>query len=309
MSCHRRVFQNGVISHYIYLFVRKFFCFVFVMLFVAMFILSERKILGYIQLRKGPKKVGVLGLLQRFADFFKLVLKFKYILFQSRRYLSWVGIFLLVFVCCCYRVLVVLFHRRLGGNKVLLWFLVIGSFTGYGLLCIGWGCYKKFSLLSCMRSSFGSVSFEACAMCIVVILSVLHGDYRAFMFYDFTWCDFMIFPVLYLFWLVRVFCECNRTPFDYAESERELVSGLSTEYCGVGFTCLFASEYFIIFLFSWVTSLLFFRGFLVLLFCGVHSLFFVWCRATLPRVRYDVFTDFMWEYVLVVLILSFFLVL
>nr|QZZ81262.1 NADH dehydrogenase subunit 1 [Prosthogonimus pellucidus] len=298
------LFFNGV-----YLFVSNFFCFVFVMIFVAMFILSERKILGYIQLRKGPNKVGFLGLFQSFADLLKLILKFKVPFFQVRSYLAWFCVFLLVWVSCCYICLLVFFQQGLGGDCLLLWFLVVGSFTGYSLLGVGWGCYNKFSLLSCIRSSFGSITFEACALCSVVLLAVVYGGYSLFGLYESVWCSFLFLPVLYLYWLVSILCECNRTPFDYAEAESELVSGLNTEYGGVSFTCLFACEYLIIFVFSWVTSLLFFGGFLVLLISGIHCIFFVWCRATLPRVRYDYFVNFMWEYVLLVLVFYFFVVL
>nr|YP_009938510.1 NADH dehydrogenase subunit 1 [Prosthogonimus cuneatus]QNU39794.1 NADH dehydrogenase subunit 1 [Prosthogonimus cuneatus] len=296
-------------SSVLYLFLSNFFCFVFVMVFVAMFILSERKILGYIQLRKGPNKVGLMGLFQSFADLLKLVLKFKVPFFQVRSYAAWFGVFLLVWVCCCYVCLLVFFHQSLGGDCFLLWFLVVGSFTGYSLLSVGWGCYNKYALLSCIRSSFGSITFEACGLCSVILLALVYGGFSSFGLYDHVWLSFLLLPVLYVFWLVAILCECNRTPFDYAEAESELVSGLNTEYGGVAFTCLFACEYLIIFVFSWVSSLLFFSGGLVLFFSGLHCLFFVWCRATLPRVRYDCFVDFMWESVLLVLVFYFFVVL
>nr|YP_009826145.1 NADH dehydrogenase subunit 1 [Lyperosomum longicauda]QIX04655.1 NADH dehydrogenase subunit 1 [Lyperosomum longicauda] len=287
-------------------FLSSFLAFMLIMLFVAFFILSERKILGYAQLRKGPNKVGVVGLFQSFADLSKLVFKFKSFAFRFRDWLSCVGVFLMIAVVCGYCVLFSLYDFGSGVNNWVLWFLVVSSLVGYGLLMLGWGSYSKFALVSCVRSAFGSLTFEACFMCVVVLLGLVSFDYSSEVLEE-NWLFCFFLPLVYLFWLLGVLCECNRTPFDYAESESELVSGLSVEYSGVPFTCLFASEYAIMFMFAFLTSLIFWGSGFLLGGVMFHIMLFIWFRASLPRSRYDVFIRFMWCSLVPVLLLAFFL--
>lgn len=279
------------------------------LLVIAFFILGERKILGYCQFRKGPKKVGILGLLQRFSDLMKLVFKFKFYGFQRRSYVSLIGVFLLVMLVVFYCVIYGSYYRFSYDEFSFLWFLVITSFTSYSLLCAGWGSYSKYSFLGSMRSAFRSVRFEACFMCVVIFCSLCCGGYCLGEYYYDSIITLFIFPLFYLLFLVCILCETNRTPFDYAESESELVSGFKTEYSGIYFTCLFACEYIIIFIFSWLGSILMVGGGL---FGGLllvfHLLFFMWARATLPRIRYDYFVNFFWVVVLPILIVGFFFV-
>nr|UFQ88381.1 NADH dehydrogenase subunit 1 [Rhinebothrium taeniuri]UFQ88405.1 NADH dehydrogenase subunit 1 [Rhinebothrium sp. LRP 10395]UFQ88429.1 NADH dehydrogenase subunit 1 [Rhinebothrium sp. LRP 10396] len=277
------------------------------LLVIAFFILGERKILGYSQYRKGPNKVGIMGLLQSFADLLKLVVKFKFYSFQSRSYVSVMGVFLLVLLVVFYCIIYGGYYSSSYSGFSFLWFLVVTSFTSYSLLCAGWGSYSKYSVLGAMRSAFGSVSFEACFMCVVVFCALCYGSYSLVDFWNCGWYALLVFPSAYLLFLVCILCETNRTPFDYAESESELVSGFNVEYSGIFFTCLFACEYIIIFIFSWLGSVIMVGGgvasFIVLPF---HLLFFMWARATLPRVRYDYFVNFFWSVALAVLLLLFF---
>nr|UFQ89161.1 NADH dehydrogenase subunit 1 [Echeneibothrium williamsi] len=279
------------------------------LLVIAFFILGERKILGYSQYRKGPNKVGIMGLLQSFADLLKLVVKFKFYSFQSRSYISVLGVFLLVCLVIFYCFIYGGYYSFSYTNFSFLWFLVVTSFTSYSLLCAGWGSYSKYSVLGAMRSAFGSVSFEACFMCIVVFCALCYGSYSLVDCWNCDWYAILILPSAYLLFLICILCETNRTPFDYAESESELVSGFNVEYSGIFFTCLFACEYIIIFIFSWLGSVMMGGGGLVsMLVLPFHLLFFMWARATLPRVRYDYFVNFFWSVALSVLLLLFFTV-
>nr|YP_009906244.1 NADH dehydrogenase subunit 1 [Azygia hwangtsiyui]QLH90213.1 NADH dehydrogenase subunit 1 [Azygia hwangtsiyui] len=293
---------------HIYIFVSSFLSFALIMLLVAFFILAERKVLGYIQIRKGPNKVGLVGLLQSFADLLKLVVKFKVSFFLVRSWLSWVAVFILLLLCGLYCSYFSMVYSGVYSGNALLWVLVISSLAGYSLLGIGWGSYNKYGLLSSVRSCFSSVSFEACFMCVVVLCGLVAGGYSLSGLFFYSWCMCIVLPLCYGVWIVGMLCECNRTPFDYAEAESELVSGLNTEYSSVPFTCLFACEYLIIFVFSWLGAVFFWGGLLVVPLTMFHLFFFIWARGTLPRVRYDYFVEFLWKWALVVLLFSFFVV-
>nr|UFQ88489.1 NADH dehydrogenase subunit 1 [Scalithrium sp. LRP 10409]UFQ88525.1 NADH dehydrogenase subunit 1 [Scalithrium sp. LRP 10410]UFQ88561.1 NADH dehydrogenase subunit 1 [Scalithrium sp. LRP 10411] len=276
---------------------------------IAFFILGERKILGYSQYRKGPNKVGIMGLLQSFADLLKLVVKFKFYSFQSRSYVSVFGVFLLVCLVIFYCFIYGGYYSSSFSSFSFLWFLVVTSFTSYSLLCAGWGSYSKYSVLGAMRSAFGSVSFEACFMCIVVFCALCYGSYSLVDYWLCSWYGLLVFPAAYLLFLICILCETNRTPFDYAESESELVSGFNVEYSGIFFTCLFACEYIVIFIFSWLGAIIMTGGgYTSLVLLPFHLLFFMWARATLPRVRYDYFVNFFWSVALAVLLFLFFTV-
>nr|WCL38747.1 NADH dehydrogenase subunit 1 [Caryophyllaeus brachycollis] len=278
------------------------------LLIIAFFILGERKILGYSQARKGPNKVGILGLLQSFADLLKLVVKFKILGYQSRSMLSLLGVGLLVGLVIVYCALYAAYYGMSSDRYSLLWFLVVTGFASYSLLCVGWGSYSSYSILGSLRAAFGSISFEASFMSIIIYCGLCWGGYVISSPQSLGLLCFLLNPVLYGVLLVCILCETNRTPFDYAEAETELVSGFNTEYSGIFFTCLFACEYVVIFIFSWLSCILMFGGGAWLVFVlPLHLLGFMWARATLARVRYDYFINFFWGVGLPLCLFSFFI--
>nr|NP_038258.1 NADH dehydrogenase subunit 1 [Echinococcus multilocularis]ATY39993.1 NADH dehydrogenase subunit 1 [Echinococcus multilocularis]AZB50238.1 NADH dehydrogenase subunit 1 [Echinococcus multilocularis]AZB50239.1 NADH dehydrogenase subunit 1 [Echinococcus multilocularis]AZB50241.1 NADH dehydrogenase subunit 1 [Echinococcus multilocularis]WFG53758.1 NADH dehydrogenase subunit 1 [Echinococcus multilocularis] len=279
------------------------------LLIVAFFVLGERKVLGYSQFRKGPNKVGFAGLLQSFADLLKLVIKFKNFYFQSRSYIGLLGVFLLIILVIIYSFIYGSYYSVSYNSLSVLWFLAVASISSYSLLCAGWGSYNNYSFLSSVRCAFGSVSFEACFMCVVIFCSLCYCSYNLIDFYYSCWWSLLLFPLIYGLFLVCVLCETNRIPFDYGESESELVSGFNVEYSGIYFTCLFACEYIVVYVFSWLIVVMMVGGGFVGLFMLLFNLlFFMWARATLPRVRYDLFVNFFWEVCLCLLILGFFVI-
>nr|AVY52165.1 NADH dehydrogenase subunit 1 [Trichobilharzia szidati] len=278
----------------VWYFIVEFECFILIMILVAFFILCERKFLGYIQLRKGPNKVGFLGLFQSFADLLKLLLKVNVFGYTVRSWFSGLGCFLLLGGALFFSLLYsITYYGVVCGNWVL-WFLVVSSMLSYGILMLGWGSWGKYSLIGSIRSSFAGVSFEAVFMCLVLILGELYGNYN----YQSFGLVVILFPLLYYVWWVSVLSENNRAPLDFGESESELVSGFNTEYSGVPFMIIFACEYLGIYIFSWLTSSFFMLDFS--LFILLHLVMYIWFRGTFPRIRYNDYVLLLWRWGLVI---------
>nr|ADU04575.1 NADH dehydrogenase subunit 1 [Schistosoma turkestanicum] len=271
--------------------------FLVIMIMVAFYILCERKFLGYIQLRKGPNKVGFIGLLQSFADLLKSVLKNKIYWFNVNSWFSRFGCIILLFCSLVSCFFYALYSSGLGLPLSLLFFLVLSSFIGYGLMMIGWCSWNKYGLLSAVRVSFSSVMFEMVFMCIILLYGLCYQVYGGV---DFSLL-FLVVPVSYIVWLVVFLGEGNRPPLDYGESESELVSGFSLEYSGMSFLVIFACEYLMMFVFSWLSSIIFISSlFVVVLF---HLVLYAWMRGTVVRLRYDYYVYTIWCYGVIVLLL------
>nr|YP_010265808.1 NADH dehydrogenase subunit 1 [Psorophora ferox]UIS24562.1 NADH dehydrogenase subunit 1 [Psorophora ferox] len=272
-----------------------------VMVGVAFLTLLERKVLGYIQIRKGPNKVGFMGLLQPFSDAVKLFTKEQtYPLLSNYIFYYFSPIFslflsLLIWMCIPY--LIKLYSFNLG----VLFFLCITSLGVYTVMVAGWSSNSNYALLGGLRAVAQTISYEVSLALILLSFIFLIGNYNFlnfFMYQKYMWFIVFCFP-LALVWFASCLAETNRTPFDFAEGESELVSGFNVEYSSGGFALIFLAEYSsilfmsmlfsVIFLGSDIYSLMFF------LKLSIISFMFIWVRGTLPRFRYDKLMYLAWK--------------
>jgi NADH-quinone oxidoreductase subunit H len=297
-----------------------------VILCVAFLTYFERKIIGYMQNRIGPNRVGPRGWLQPFADTIKLLLKEIIIPSQSNRYLFIIAPMLTLVPALATWAVIPLFPGFVIAdiNAGLLYVLALTSLGVYGVILAGWASNSKYALLGAMRSAAQIVSYEiAMGFALVGVLmaskSLNLGDIvTAQEGGVLNWFWLPLFPMFFVYFISGV-AETNRAPFDVAEGESEIVAGFHVEYSGAAFAMFFLGEYANILLISALTAVMFLGGwqspfagweFLVgtpLEFLMQPGLFwlcikisfflfcFLWFRATFPRYRYDQIMRLGWK--------------
>nr|AWV84510.1 NADH dehydrogenase subunit 1 [Anopheles funestus] len=272
-----------------------------VMVGVAFLTLLERKVLGYIQIRKGPNKVGFNGLLQPFSDAVKLFTKEQTYPLLSN-YISYYfspvfSLFLSLLIWMCIPYLIKLYSFNLG----VLFFLCCTSLGVYTVMIAGWSSNSNYALLGGLRAVAQTISYEVSLALILLSFIFLVGNYNFLNFYiyqDYVWFIVFCFP-LGLVWLASCLAETNRTPFDFAEGESELVSGFNVEYSSGGFALIFLAEYSSILFMSMLFVVIFLgsdiHSFMFFLKLSFISFIFIWVRGTLPRFRYDKLMYLAWK--------------
>nr|YP_009230511.1 NADH dehydrogenase subunit 1 [Oedaleus infernalis]YP_009989193.1 NADH dehydrogenase subunit 1 [Oedaleus manjius]ALK03241.1 NADH dehydrogenase subunit 1 [Oedaleus infernalis]QNM40770.1 NADH dehydrogenase subunit 1 [Oedaleus manjius] len=286
----------------LFMFIMNFFLLIVcVLISVAFLTLMERKVLGYIQIRKGPNSVGFLGIPQPFSDAIKLICKEQPIPFMSNYFLYYFSpvfnlmISLLVWIIFPYMTYMCSFPYGF------LFFLCCTSLSVYTLMIAGWSSNSNYSLLGSLRSVAQTISYEVSLALILLSLIILVGSFNMYDFMNFQfYCWFIGFSFpLALSFFGSCLAETNRTPFDFAEGESELVSGFNIEYGAGGFTLIFLAEYSSIIFMSMLFSLVFLGGdfysFYFFLSLSFVSFFFIWIRGTLPRFRYDKLMYLAWS--------------
>nr|YP_003359204.1 NADH dehydrogenase subunit 1 [Ognevia longipennis]ACF71053.1 NADH dehydrogenase subunit 1 [Ognevia longipennis] len=272
-----------------------------VLISVAFLTLLERKVLGYIQIRKGPNKVGFTGFPQPFSDAIKLVCSEQPILIMSNYMLYYFSpVFNLMISLIIWLVFPYLTYMC-SFSYGFLFFLCCTSLSVYTVMIAGWSSNSNYSLLGSMRSVAQTISYEVSLALILLSLIILIGSFNIFDFINYQiycWLIIISFP-LFLSCFASCLVETNRTPFDFAEGESELVSGFNIEYGAGGFTLIFLAEYMSIIFMSMFLSLIFLGGdlysYMFFMKLSFVSFIFIWVRGTLPRFRYDKLMYLAWS--------------
>ena len=290
-----------------------------VVLIIAMAYLTyaERKVLSAMQRRQGPMTVGPFGLLQPFADGFKLMSKETIIPSQANKPVFLLApIILFALALVAWAVIPVNSGWVIANINVgVLYLFAVSSMGVYGVIMAGWASNSRYAFLGGLRSASQMVSYEVSMGLIIVCVLICVGSLNL---QDIVmaprpwWMQVMLFPMLIVF-LISILAETNRAPFDLPEGESEITGGFMVEYSAMTFALFFLGEYMNMILMSGMTAILFLGGWLPPF--GIHQLdfghnfgviwfalkvclvlfFFIWARATLPRFRYDQLMRLGWK--------------
>ncbi|KPK35594.1 MAG: NADH:ubiquinone oxidoreductase subunit H [Betaproteobacteria bacterium SG8_40] len=287
-----------------------------VTLSVAYLTLAERKVIGYMQLRLGPNRVGPKGLLQPFADVLKLLVKEIIIPTGANKFLFISAPVLSLMPALAAWAVIPFTDGAVVSNidAGLLYVLAITSMGVYGVIVAGWASNSKYAFLGAMRSAAQIVAYEIAMGFALVCVLMMSGSLNLSVIVDsqrtaYGLLGWNLLPLLPMFvvYFISAVAETNRAPFDVAEGESEIVAGFHVEYSGTAFAVFFLAEYANMILVSALAALMFLGGWLspfpflpdgffwfaakvaFLLFC------FLWFRATFPRYRYDQIMRLGWK--------------
>nr|AYF57790.1 NADH dehydrogenase subunit 1 [Neohydatothrips samayunkur] len=270
---------------------------------VAFITLMERKILGFMQIRQGPNKTGLLGMLQPMSDAVKLYSKETVLTVNSNKMTFILCPMLSLLIALCMWIIMPFLNPFLSFNFSILFLLSILGIGIYPILIAGWSSNSNYSLLGGMRSLAQSISYEVSLIFILlsnfIMMTTLKLNDSLNHQKLFFFCFFIMQTIM---WLISCLAEMSRTPFDFAEGESELVSGFNTEYSSGTFAMIFMAEYMMIMIFSYMTKILFLGSKYISLdnsfFLMLIMYMFIWTRATFPRYRYDKLMYLCWKIIL-----------
>jgi len=288
---------------------------------VAMFVYWERKVLGWMHVRMGPNKIGPFGLLQAFADVVKLLIKEVILPTKANRFLYYMAPMIALIPALAVWAVVPFSSTMVlsNANAGVLYLLAMTSMGVYGIIIAGWASNSRYALLGAMRSAAQVISYELamglCLVCVLVLAGslnlteIVNAQAGSKGILDWFWLPLL--PVFVIYFISGV-AETNRSPFDMAEGESEIVAGFHVEYSGSAFALFFLAEYANMILVSFLAAVLFMGGWLspfpaswglighggfpwLLLKAFLFSFMFLWFRATFPRYRYDQIMRLGWK--------------
>ena len=282
---------------------------------VAYLTLAERRVIGFMQLRKGPNVVGPFGLLQPFADALKLLTK-ETILPAGADKVTFIIAPMLTFVLALVAWAVIPFGKSLviaDINVGILYLFAISSLGVYGVIMAGWASNSKYAFLGALRSAAQMVSYEVSMGLVIINVLLCVGSLNLSDIIEAqktVWFALPLFPMFIVFF-ISTLAETNRAPFDLPEGESELVAGYFVEYSSMSFALFFLGEYANMILMSAMTTILFLGGWLppfdiyplnvipgpiwFILKISLVLFVFLWIRATTPRYRYDQLMRLGWK--------------
>nr|ARF05653.1 NADH dehydrogenase subunit 1 [Ancistomus snethlageae] len=279
-----------------------------VLLAVAFLTLIERKVLGYMQHRKGPNVVGPYGLLQPIADGVKLFIKEPVRPSTSSPFLFLATPMLALTLALTLWAPLPIPHPVTDLNLGILFILAISSLAVYSILGSGWASNSKYALIGALRAVAQTISYEVSLGLILLSVIVFTGGFTLQMFNTTQETIWLLLPTwpLAAMWYISTLAETNRAPFDLTEGESELVSGFNVEYAGGPFALFFLAEYANILLMNTLSAILFLGASHMLLNpqltsmnimtkATLLSILFLWVRASYPRFRYDQLMHLVWK--------------
>ena len=296
--------------------VLKIFSFVVpVLVSVALLVYLERKVLGAVQLRKGPNVVGPFGILQSFADVLKLLTKENLLPSSSNKFLfMFAPMLTLILSLIAWAVIPISSTYVIANLNIgILYLFAVSSFGVYGVIIAGWASNSKYPFLGALRSAAQMISYEVSIGFVIITVLICVGSLNLIDIVESQkniWFAIPLFPMFIIF-IISALAETNRLPFDLPEDEATLVAGFFTEYSSISFGLFFLAEYANMILMSSLTVILFLGGWyppidifplnlipglVWFVFQGFLILFiFLWVRATFPRYRYDQLMRLGWK--------------